>query len=193
MQLIAIDIVTSGPDIKSHCVLEMAAIILDPSPPTSVEGSPIFTPGWKRFHGIFKHTYVSGTPDQLCKSADILRASNRETLPPIRYTGNSTYILTSFRQWLDDNCELPLPITVIGNEYDRRVRPYVERIPGWDINIDRRLARKVVDVQSLFFRPSEGVKTVEELLDKAGIRGINSFRAVDKAADVATLMTRVFT
>jgi DNA polymerase III epsilon subunit-like protein len=188
MKLISIDIETTGLNPVTDSVLEIGAVIFDPAPPLNPDER--FRP--QTFECIIKHERISGNPFALQLNANLIAeiAGTKETHVPIV---SVTQAITDLRDFIDANIEAGEKLTAVGKNFDAFDKQFLNRMPGYEIATKNRIARRVLDVGSLCFRPGDGqVVNLTACLKMLGVDATVQHRALDDALDVMTVVTRFF-
>lgn len=193
MQIVSIDIETTGLDPNDCSILEFGAVVFEPQP------DPLdFQPRWALYETLFAHKRFLGEPYALRMNSEIIDEIQgaKETYRTILSQGD---FIKAFRTFLLNHVDVNedvgnhVKFTVAGKNYDRFDLQFLNRIKGWDTEIEPLLQRRTLDVGSLYFDPKDDkLVNLDACLEKVNIRGMVTHRALDDALAVATAVTRFF-
>lgn len=194
MKMISIDIETTGLDLETCSVLSIGAVIFDPQPDLVKDGR-VNESGRRpqTFHRIIKHSKIVGEPVALQMNASILAqlaGTERPTAPIV----SGCQAVSDFVEFILGNTNRSEKLTVVGKNFDAFDRPFLRKcFHGWQTRVEPLLERRVLDVGSLVFHPTDGkVLNLKDALAKVGIRKDIAHNALDDALDVMSVVRRVF-
>ncbi len=190
MKLLSIDIETTGLDPKTCSILEFGAVVFDPQP--NILSGTESERRWQTFECLIKHSRIQGEPYALGMNSSIIREISGQAATH-RNILDATTFTRDLCEFLDANIEPGNKYTVVGKNYDAFDRQFLERVPGWNERVKRRIERRTLDVGSLCFCPDDGaVASLDDCLTKLGVQGVVTHRALDDALGVATAVSRFF-
>lgn len=192
MRLLSIDVETTGLDPNTCGIIEFGAVLFEPK--TILVNGERRDKRWQFFECLVDNNTIQGEPYALSMNAGILaEIAGRKPakMPKLK----AASIALRLRDWLlqhgvsEDN-----RVTIVGKNYCAFDEKFLSRLPGWNIHVRPLCHRRVLDVGSLYFDPTqdERVPSLEECLNRVGINTEVKHRALDDACDVATSVTRLF-
>lgn len=189
---ISIDIETTGLDHSFCQVIEFGAVIEDWVTP--VEKLP-------RFHCYVYHDQIVGQPFALQMNAAILKklafverkmcVAGSFISPDGELFLRPARVAAEFSLWLlSQQFDQDEPLLVAGKNFAGFDRPFLEKLPDWDIPFHHR----AIDPAMFFWKPSTDrvPPSTKTCMERAGIAGEVAHTAVEDAIGVIKLVRNAF-